>query len=161
MSELIIREAKTPGEIEAIRRIFRDHFARVGLDPTFGGIEEEIADLPGIYAPPLGALLVGVDAAGAVLAAGAMRPLPGPADCGLTAVVVLDAARGRGVGRRLTRMLIDRARMAGHRHMHLDTDANPAALSLWQEAGFVPSPPYFPNPRPGSQHMALDLVAVG
>lgn len=143
-----------------VRGILLDHFARVGLDPTFGGIDEEFADLPGIYAAPRGALLVAVDADGAVVGTGAMRPLPGPGDCGLTAVVVLDGERGRGLGRRLTGMLIDRARDAGHRRMHLDTDANPTAMSLWQDAGFVPAPAYFPNPRPGSQHMALDLATL-
>lgn len=162
LNEVTIREPRTPDEYDALRRAFLAQFARSGVDPTFAGLHEEVADLPGLYAPPAGALLLAVEADGGVLGAGAMRPLPGPGDCSLTGVVVTEDARGLGIGRRLTRALIAHARAAGHRRMHLDTaDRNPAAMALWQDAGFVPAPAYFPNPRPGSQHMVLDLTPQG
>lgn len=162
MNEPTIRAPRTPDEYDAFRRAFLEQFDRSGIDPTFAGLHEEMADLPGIYAPPQGALLLALDPAGALLGAGAMRPLPGPGDCSLTGVVVAEGARGRGIGRRLVAALIGRAQAAGHRRMHLDTaDGDPAAMALWQEAGFLPAPAYFPNPRPGARHMALDLTPPG
>lgn len=145
----------------ALRRIFSDWFERVGIDPTVLGVEAELAGLEVVYAPPRGALLMVVDADGTLLGGGAMRPLPGPGDCGLTAAIILDAARGRGLGRLLMGALIERARQAGCRRMHHDiSTSDAAATALWQELGFAPSPPYFPNPRPGSRHMTLDLAPL-
>ena len=161
VSETTIRAPQTPEENDAFRRVFLEEFARTGIDPTFAGIDDEFAHLPGIYAPPQGALLLALDSDGTVLGAGAMRPLPGPGDCSLTGVVVSENARGRGLGRELVAALIRQARAAGHRCMHLEAaDEQPAAMALWNEVGFVPAPAYFPNPRPGSLHMSLDLGII-
>lgn len=158
-SEIMIREARTAQELEALRIAFLDHADRTGMDPSFAGLREELADLPGLYAAPRGALLLSFAAEGRVLGAAAMRPLPGPGDCNLTGVIVASEARGQGLGGRLAAGLIQRARAAGHLRMHLDTaEDDAAALALWQGLGFVPAPPYFPNPRPGMQHMVLDLA---
>lgn len=158
----IIRDAQTPEEVEAARMIFRRQVELWRNDPTLLGLEVEFADLPGIYSPPRGALLLAYDEGGAVLGTGAMRPLPGAGDCGLTALIIDPAARGRGLGRLMLRAMIDRALAAGHRRMHLETSGeDPVAVAMWQSAGFVPGPAYFPNPRPGSQHMVLDLTQFG
>lgn len=162
MSEVVIRAPETPEEFEATTRVFLDQVALWGVDPTFAGIDQEIAGIRDTYAPPRGAVLMVLDTDGAILGAGAMRPLPGPGDCLLTAVVVTEEARGRGIGRLLMQALVARARAAGHQRMHHDVSIDdPQALALWQAAGFVPAPPYFPNPRPGSQHMVLDLTQFG
>jgi ribosomal protein S18 acetylase RimI-like enzyme len=61
----------------------------------------------------------------------------GAPDCWLEDLFVREQARGRGLGRTLTRAAIARARERGCRRIELDVnDANPAALALYEELGF-------------------------
>ena len=58
-------------------------------------------------------------------------------DCWLEDLYVSEQARGRGVGRTLTRAVIDRARERGCRRVELDVSSeNPAALALYRSLGF-------------------------
>jgi GNAT superfamily N-acetyltransferase len=59
-------------------------------------------------------------------------------DCCLEDLFVRDAARGRGLGRALVEATIERARERGCKRIELDVDPdNPAALGLYESAGFV------------------------
>lgn len=158
---ITIREPQSADEMERLGTFLLAFFHQTGVDTTFGGFEDEVASMRGLYSPPRGALLMAVAEGGTILGAAAMRPLPGPGDCTLSGVIISEAARGKGLGRRLAACAIDRARAAGHRTMRVEAvEGDAAATALWQEFGFVPAPAYFPNPRPGSQHLALDLSVL-
>ena len=64
---LSISQVSTADQIEDVRDLLREYTAWVvtidpGTDdaPTFQGLEEELAGLPGIYSPPKGRLLMAV-----------------------------------------------------------------------------------------------------
>ena len=168
-------------ELDAIRAIFRDYAASLGIDLGFQNFDEELANLPGEYAEPRGALLMAlVDTAGTTVAEGAAPMLPRASGrlahvAGCCALRPLDAAdypnaaemkrlyvrpafRGLGLGRQLAEAILDAARSAGYACVLLDTlDDMESARALYEDLGFVEVPPYYHNPIAGSHYLKVDL----
>ncbi len=151
-----IAQATERATIEQAAALFREYQTAIGVDLCFQGFAEELAGLPGAYAPPRGALLiahVGSDAAGCV----ALRPLEtGIAE--MKRLYVRDAFRGTGLGRRLVESIVAAARTAGYERMRLDTlDTMTGAIALYRSLGFVEIAPYRPNPLPGPKFFEVTL----
>ncbi len=65
-------------DLPALTQLFRAYAASLPIDLGYQGFDDELASLPGKYAPPDGALLIARDANGAARGCVAMRPLPSP-----------------------------------------------------------------------------------
>ena len=71
---------------------------------------------------------------------------------------VAESARGRGIGRQLAREAVRAATRLGYSRMVLDTlEGMVAARQIYSSLGFKRIDPYYANPLPGAQFMALDL----
>jgi ribosomal protein S18 acetylase RimI-like enzyme len=147
----------TDGLVE-IRQLFLEYAASLGIDLSFQGFEAELADLPGKYAPPEGALILArVDRA--LAGCVALRSL-GDGICEMKRLYVRDDFRGLGLGRALVARLIEEARERGYRAMRLDTLATmDAAQRLYASFGFRYIAPYVYNPVDGARYMELILGA--
>lgn len=150
-----------------VRAIFKEYADWLGFDLCFQGFEEELAKLPGDYAPPSGSLILAVDDEGTgeppegVVIAGcvALRKLD-PGICEMKRLYVRDAYRGTGLGRRLAAAIIDAGREIGYEKMRLDTlPSMTAAVALYESFGFVDTGPYRFNPIEGARYMELDLAS--
>lgn len=150
-----------PGDIEAVRILFLEYQAALGLSPCFQGFDKELAALPGAYAAPRGALLLlkeGETMAGCA----ALRPLPGGEVGEMKRLYVRPAARGCGGGRRLAAALIETARRAGYARLVLETmERMTEARALYASLGFREVPAYYDDPLPGVRCCALELGAAG
>ncbi|MEW6673786.1 MAG: GNAT family N-acetyltransferase [Thermodesulfobacteriota bacterium] len=152
-----IKRAQTPSEIEAIRRLFREYEAFLDVDLCFQSFEEELAGLPGKYAPPDGILLLASDGQ-ASAGCGALRKLEDGV-CEMKRLFVKPEFRGIGLGAALAKRLIREAADLGYATMLLDTlDRLKAAMSIYESLGFVRTEPYYQNPLAGVVYWKLDLI---
>jgi len=162
-----IVSAARPADVAAARTLFREYERWLGVDLCFQSFEEELAALPGAYAPPSGRLLLGyVD--GAPAGCVALRPLgaaparaaPRESDtCEMKRLYVRESARGAGLGRRLAERVIDEARAIGYRTMVLDTlPQMVSAFALYTSLGFIAIAPYYDNPIAGALYFGLRLT---
>ena len=153
---IVIAPAGDDRMIDEVRALFEEYARSLGIDLGFQGFAEELAGLPGAYAPPLGRLLLARDGA---MPAGcvAVRPLE-PAICEMKRLYVGPAFRGLGLGRCLAEAAVREAGAAGYLRMRLDTlPAMRPAMALYRALGFRPIPSYRHNPVPGAEFLELDL----
>ena len=156
-SMLTIVPALTSADVDSVRALFREYEQSLGVDLCFQGFEEELASLPGKYAPPSGRLLIALDDAGDAAGCVALRPL-GDGICEMKRLYLRPTLRGKGAGRALTLRVMDEARAAGYRTMRLDTlPMMKEAHKLYEALGFRRIAPYYPNPVPGAIYMERRL----
>lgn len=152
-----ISPVRSAGEMATIRQLFIDYVAAIGVDLGFQDFAGELAQLPGKYAEPQGALLLAHDG-GAPLGSVALRPLGTAGYCEMKRLYVAAAGRGRGVGAALVAAVIAAARERGYRAMLLDTlPGMTAALRLYERAGFVRIAAYYATPLDDAVFLRLAL----
>lgn len=154
-------ESVSAGEaVQHARNLFLEYQTDIGVDLCFQGFAQELAQLPGDYHAPLGALLVAYvdgDPAGCC----AVRPLLDcdySNACEMKRLFVRRAFRSFGLGRMLVEQTMAHARQAGYDTLLLDTLSDmEAARALYQELGFEEVAPYYHNPVPGAHYLKVDL----
>ena len=153
---LDIRPATTPADLGVARTLFREYADQLGVDLCFQGFEQELASLPGKYAPPGGRLLLAWNG-DTPLGCVALRALDDGA-CEMKRLYVRDAARGTGLGRLLAERICAEARAAGYMRMRLDTlPTMTAAQGIYRGLGFREIAAYVFNPVPGVRYLELAL----
>jgi GNAT superfamily N-acetyltransferase len=159
-TEPTIRSVTSADEMEPVRVLFREYAGSLGFDLCFQNFEQELAELPGEYAPPSGCLLlatVGDEPAGCV----ALKKLA-EGVCEMKRLYVRSQNRGTGLGRTLVEQIIREAKHRGYQAMRLDTVPTfmGNAVALYRTLGFRDIPPYCFNPVPGALYMELPLSAT-
>lgn len=150
---LTIAQASTPEDVKEIQALLREYTtwaftltAHSDQAPTFQGLEEELATLPGIYSPPTGRLLL---ARRDGSAAGCIALKGHDATTGvLKRLYVRPGFRGEMIGRQLVTALIAEARQIGYQRLILDSHKSmTAAHAIYEAAGFrrVGAPSDFPE----------------
>lgn len=156
-AQLSIAQANSPEEFAEVRTLFLEYAEWLEFSLCFQGFDQELASLPGKYAPPEGRLLLARHN-GAAVGCGALRQL-GPGICEMKRLYVRPQFRGRRLGLKLATMLIDEARLIGYERMRLDTipDKMPDAYRMYRRLGFYEIPAYCANPQPCPCYMELRL----
>ena len=155
---LRIVHAETSDDLQNARLLFEEYAASLGFALSFQDFDEELANLPGGYAPPDGRLLLalyGDQAAGCV----ALRRL-GDGVCEMKRLYVRPHFRSLRIGRSLAEAVIAEAQRIGYARMRLDTvPSMERAQTLYKSLGFKETPPYRCNPIEGAVFMELSLNA--
>lgn len=153
---LKILPALSARDFDSVRELFLEYERSLGVDLGYQGFDAEVASLPGVYAPPRGALFIAFDgdvASGCV----ALRPLDERV-CEMKRLYLRAALRGRGAGRALAQRVIDQARAIGYRTVRLDSlPGMKEAIALYETLGFTRIPAYYPSPVAGTVYMERPL----
>jgi len=128
-----------PGDDAAVAAIIRAVMREFGAcGAGFAIHDPEVNAMSRAYARP-GAEFHVVVSGAQVLGGGGIAPLEGgeAGVCELRKMYFLPDARGRGVGERLLRLLLERARALGYRRCYLETlTGMDAAQRLYERLGF-------------------------
>jgi len=150
-------QASSDDGIEQARGLFREYETWIQTDLCFQSFEQELAGLPGKYAPPEGRLLLAFQD-GQLAGCVALRKI-GEGVCEMKRLFVRPDFHGKGLGRRLIDQVVKEAREIGYQRMRLDTlpPRMNKAIELYRRIGFKEIDPYYENPVPGALFMELQL----
>jgi GNAT superfamily N-acetyltransferase len=127
------------------------------MNLCFQHFEQELAGLPGDYAPPDGRLLL-AEYEGQLAGCVALHKWEAGI-CEMKRLYVRPSFRGKGLGRVLAETIIAAARNIGYQRMRLDTigPLMKDAVEMYRKLGFREITPYRPNPIKGAMYMELLL----
>lgn len=151
-----ILAAETRDQLEEVRRLFEEYWNAFGFTPCFQNFAEEVAHLPGAYAPPDGRLGLAT-VHGAPAGCIALRRFD-EQRAEAKRLYVRPEFRGRGIGRSLMEWVIAEARRAGYREMVGDTmPVMATALEMYDRMGFERIDAYADMPTEGAVYLRLAL----
>lgn len=158
---LRLKQAITEEEIEAARSLFKEYAASLGFSLCFQSFDQELASLPGDYAPPGGRLLLAdwIEDENEQLAGCVALHRLDDGVCEMKRLYVRPEFRGKGIGQSLAIAIVEEGREIGYRRMRLDTVPSVMgnAVALYRTMGFREIPAYRVNPIAGAIYMEMEL----
>lgn len=151
-----IRPVSTPEDLTSTIALFREYVASLDIDLSFQDFDSEVANMPGKYSHPTGALLLARTGAGMPIGCVGLRSLGDPETCEMKRLYVSPLGQGTGLGKALTLQVLDQARKMGYRRVRLDTlRSMTGAMALYEKLGFAEVEPYYNNPLEGTRFLEL------
>jgi ribosomal protein S18 acetylase RimI-like enzyme len=154
---LKILQAESDSQLASIRELFLEYAQSLRFSLCFQSFDQELAGLPGDYAPPDGRLLL-VTQQGIPAGCVALHKIADEI-CEMKRLYVRPQFRGKGLGRILAEQVIAEARQTGYKRLRLDT-VEPmmrTAVAMYRNLGFREIAPYRANPIEGALYMELQL----
>ncbi len=150
-------QAESPPHVAQARELFQEYAQSLGVSLCFQNFEQELAGLPGHYAPPDGRLLL-AEYDGQLAGCVALHKWESGV-CEMKRLYLRPSFRGKGLGRAIAEKIIAEARNIGYRRMRLDTiePLMKDAVEMYRKLGFREIAPYRPNPIAGAMYMELQL----
>lgn len=135
MAEIV--EAQTKPQIAQVQMLFRAYRAEMVVPICFAEFDGEIETLPGLYAPPKGALMLAT-VSGQPAGCVALRPYPAEGVGEMKRLYVRPTFRGDSLGVRLIERILQEARARGCRRLRLDSHppSMGAAIAHYRRMGF-------------------------
>jgi putative acetyltransferase len=156
-AHVLFAQAESPAQLAQARELFLEYAQSLGFSLCFQNFDQELAGLPGGYAPPEGRLLL-AEYEGELAGCVALHKLE-PGLCEMKRLYLRPQFRGKSLGRALADHIIAEARQIGYQRMRLDT-VEPVmkdAVAMYRKLGFKEIAPYCPNPMSGVIYMELEL----
>ena len=154
---LTLVQAECSAHVAQARELFQEYAQSLGVNLCFQNFEQELAGLPGHYAPPDGRLLL-AEYDGQLAGCVALHKWD-DGICEMKRLYLRPSFRGKGLGRAIAEKIIAEARSIGYQRMRLDTiePLMKDAVEMYRKLGFREIAPYRPNPIAGAMYMELQL----
>jgi ribosomal protein S18 acetylase RimI-like enzyme len=151
--------AKTSQQIAQVRQLFEEYAALQSFDHCFQNFQQELDNFPGGYAPPEGGLWLALTDQEKAVGCVALRRLePGIGE--MKRLYVRPEHRGKGLGRRLAKTVLEEGAGIGYRLIRLETKPEMTeAIRLYESLGFTRIAPYRPNPIEGAFYMEIEVAS--
>jgi GNAT superfamily N-acetyltransferase len=151
---LEIRAAAQQRDMEVVRHIWREYEAFLQVDLYFQNFEEELASLPGRYAPPKGGLFMAM-LAGECAGTVAFYP-QSPEMAEIKRLYVREVYRGLGAGRALLQHAMEAVRAAGYAGVRMDSMRRlVSAGKIYEQMGFYEIAPFNHSPHDDAYYLEL------
>jgi putative acetyltransferase len=122
------------------RVLLKEYASSLGVDLSFQDFAREMAELPGEYAPPSGALLLAF-CDSRLAGCAALRPF-GEGTCEMKRLYVRHRFRGRGLGKAVVSALLKDVFAEKKAACLFVKKHNRAAIALYERLGFTPVTDY-------------------
>lgn len=155
-----IEKAIFPRDLKAVLDIYREYVESTTVDLGFQENEKEFVCLAEKYSSNESQIYLAymVDQ---VVGCAAFRKVNDDM-CEMKRVYVRPVARGKKVGAKLVRRIIEESRSMGFKTICLDVLPEfQTALKLYKSYGFTAHEPITHNPVPGTEFLGLDLAYAG
>lgn len=143
MTDLPLIRPIRPEDDASVAAVIRTVMPEFGADgPGFAIHDPEVEHMSREYAGPRTSYFV-VEREGRVIGGGGIAPLVGgdPGICELKKMYFLPEARGLGLGERMIRLCLERAKELGYSICYLETlTGMDQAMRLYRKIGFTPLP---------------------
>lgn len=134
----------------------------IATDPSFEAClamqnyDREIEQLEVKFSPPYNTLIIVLDGDKAAGCVGIKKF--SDEICELKRMYVRPEYRKAGLGRKLTELMIEKARQIGYKYMYLDTMPGlESAVRMYAKMGFYEIEKYYPNPVENMIYLCYDL----
>jgi GNAT superfamily N-acetyltransferase len=157
IADLNIIRVEQASHLEDVRELFVEYANSLDFGLDFQNFQEELANLPGQYAPPGGCLFIALHDNEPMGCVG-LRKVENNV-CEMKRLYVRPRYRGLGIGRVLADTIVQEASKKGYGRMRLDTVPNmKAARKLYLSMGFKEIAPYRYNPIKGATFLEKKLA---
>jgi len=152
-------EARSAKHFQDTKFIFSEYQNFIGIDLSFQDFQTELAEIPGNYAAPRGAIILAYEN-DVCIGCVALRPISDTI-CEMKRLFVKPEFQGKGIGKELTGRIVKKAKEIGYLKMRLDTlDTMESAMHLYRQIGFNEITPYYHNPIKNARYFECDLQRV-
>ena len=150
--------ATTASDYAAAQDMFRAYATAININLDFQHFEEELSDLPKMYSPPHGGIILARDHE-SVFGCVAIRKI-NESEGELKRMYVAPEYQNKGFGKILLQKALLLARDCNYQKVKLDTlNYMSSAIHLYKQAGFYEIPPYYSNPISTAVYFEIDLAS--
>lgn len=146
----------TSAEYKAAARLFNEYAMWLNIDLSFQNFEEELKQLPVMYGPPTGAIILAKQENEYVGCIAIRKKEENIAE--VKRMYIIPTMQKQGLGQALLDKALSLAKDLNYEKLRLDTLSNMTpAINLYKRNGFYEIPAYYHNPEPNAVYFEKQL----